>query len=77
MDGGRVFASLEPGETKNVNVFLGRMTALVQRARELKLDIARAIVTVDAVDFTDGVPWNSDDRAVRDNPIRATPIPRQ
>lgn len=77
VDGGRVFAALQPGETKDVNVFLGRITALVQRARELKLDIARAIVTVDAVDFTDGVPWNSGDQPVRDNPIRATPVPRQ
>lgn len=77
VDGGRVFAPLEPGETKTVNVFLGRMTALIQRARELKLEIARAIVTVDSVDFSDGVPWNADGPPVRDNPIRATPVPRQ
>ncbi len=77
VDGGRAFAALEPGETKNVNVFLGRMTALVQRARELKLAVARAIVTVDSVDFSDGVKWNRDEPAAQDIPTRPSPVPRQ
>ena len=75
VDGGRVFAVLQPGETKGVNVFLGRMTALLQRARELKLAVARAIVTVDSVDFSDGVQWNRDEQAAQDIPARPTPVP--
>ena len=59
-DGGHVFVKLEPGDRKNVDVFLGRRRALTQFARELKLDIARAIVTVEAVDFRDGTQWTGD-----------------
>ena len=77
VDGGRVFAALEPGEIKPVNVFLGRMTALVQRARELKLAVARAIVTADSVDFSDGVQWNRDEQAAQDIPARPTPVPQR
>lgn len=60
VDGGPVFAKLEPGDRKSVDVFLGRMQALTQRARELKLEIARAIVTVESVAFSDGTQWNGD-----------------
>lgn len=60
VDGGHVFAKLEPGDRKSVDVFLGRMQALRQRAQELKLEIARAIVTVEAVEFTDGTQWTGD-----------------
>ena len=72
-DGGHVFAKLEPGEKKSVDVFLGRRTALVQVARELKLDIARAIVTVEAVDYVDGTQWTGDP-PIEDLPIRPLPI---
>lgn len=77
VDGGRVFAALEPGEIKSVNVFLGRITALVQRARELKLAVARAIVTVDSVDFSDGVQWNRGEQSAQDIPTRPTPVPQR
>ena len=59
-DGGHVFAKLEPGEKKMIDVFLGRRSALVQLARELKLGVARAIVTVESVDFVDGTQWTGD-----------------
>jgi hypothetical protein len=49
---------LEPGERKDMNVFLGRMAALTRRAKELKQDVARAIVFIDFVDFTDGTRWD-------------------
>jgi hypothetical protein len=74
-DGGHVFVKLDPGDKKNVDVFLGRRSALSQLARELKLDIARAIVTVEAVDFSDGTQWTGDPPAV-DIPIEPRPIPR-
>ncbi len=74
-DGGHVFVKLEPGEKKSVDVFLGRRSALTQFAREMKLDIARAIVTVEAVDFSDGTQWTGDPPTV-DTPITPRPIPR-
>ena len=74
-DGGHVFVKLEPGDKKNVDVFLGRKSALTQLARELKLDIARAIVTVEAVDFSDGTQWTGDPPAVG-IPIDVRPIPK-
>lgn len=73
-DGGHVFVKLEPGDKKSVDVFLGRRSALTQLARELKLHIARAIVTVEAVDFADGTQWTGDPPAV-DIPITPRPIP--
>jgi hypothetical protein len=75
VDGGRVFAALEPGEIKSINVFLGRMTALIQRARELRVGVARAIVTVDSVDFSNGIQWTRDEQPVWDIPIDVRPVP--
>jgi hypothetical protein len=79
VDGGQVFAMLEPGEKKTIDVFLGRMTALTQRARELKLGVARAIVTVESVDYTDGAQWTEDRRGdvpLLDQPVRPAPLPK-
>jgi hypothetical protein len=75
VDGGNIFAKLEPGDRKSVDVFLGRMSAMTQRARELKLEVARAIVTVESVDFSDGTQW-SGDQPERDTPIGPRPIPK-
>jgi hypothetical protein len=74
-DGGHVFVKLEPGDKKNVDVFLGRRSALAQLARELKLDFARAIVTVEAVDFRDGSQWTGDPPVVG-VPEQPQPAPR-
>ena len=74
-DGGHVFVKLEPGEKQSVDVFLGRRRALTQLAKELKLEVARAIVTVEAVEFSDGTQWTGDPPSV-DIPIEPRPIPR-
>jgi hypothetical protein len=74
VDGGHVYARLEPGDRKNVDVFLGRLSALVQRARELKLAVARAVVTVEAVDYSDGSQWLGD-QLIQDIPIQPA-LPR-
>ena len=58
VDGGHVYATIESGERKSVDLFLGRISALKQRAKELKLDVARAIVLVEAVEFSDGTRWD-------------------
>ena len=72
VDGGRVFARLEPGSRKTVDVFLGQMQALRQRAQELKLPVARAIVFVDSVDFSDGTRWEGQQTVLGpgDQPLR-------
>jgi hypothetical protein len=67
VDGNRVYVGLESGERKELDVFLGRMTALTQRAKELKQDVARAIVYVDSVDFADGTRWDPHQQ-LADNP---------
>ena len=75
VDGGHIYAKIEPGDRKSVDVFLGRMQALTQRARELKMQVARAIVTVEAVDFSDGAQWTGDPPNV-DIPIEPRPVPK-
>lgn len=75
VDGGHIYARLEPGDRKNVDVFLGRLSALAQRAKEMKLAIARAVVTVEAVDYADGTQWLGD-QLIQDIPIQPKPIPR-
>lgn len=74
-DGGRVFVKLDPGERKTTDIFLGRIAALTQRARELKLEIARAVIVAEAVDFADGTQW-TDDGPSEGIPIDPRPLPR-
>ena len=64
VDVGRAFVDLEPGERKAVNVFLGQRQALIGRAKELHLSVARAIVFVDSVEFADGTRWAPEEPVV-------------
>jgi len=73
VDGGRAFVKLQPGDRKNVEVFLGRLQALRQRAQNLHLAETRAIVYVDSVDFADGTRWDDHEPLVGpggDQPLR-------
>ncbi|HJT88394.1 MAG TPA: hypothetical protein VJ732_11070 [Bryobacteraceae bacterium] len=72
-DGGRVFAQLDPGGRKKVDVFLGRIPALAQRAKELRQTEARAILYVDSVDFADGTQWNWTEPGL-DIPLQVRPL---
>lgn len=72
VDGGRVFVHLEPGARQQIDAFLGRIRALTQRARELKLNLARAIVTVESVDFSDGTQWTGGP-PTQDIPVQPLP----
>jgi hypothetical protein len=60
VDAGHIFISLEPGEQKGQDVFLGRMQSLNQRVKFDHLEIARAMISVDSVDFVDGSRWTAD-----------------
>ena len=77
VDGGRVFARLGSGERKSVDAFLGRLDGLRQRAQELRLAEARAIIFVDSVDFTDGSQWEGREPVVEiplePGPVRPAP----
>lgn len=64
VDGGHIFAKLNPGERKSVDVFLGRIRALTQRAKELRQQTARAIVFVESVEFSDGTRWDARETVV-------------
>jgi hypothetical protein len=71
VDGGRVFAKLAPGERKSIDVFLGQIRALTQRARELGQTEARAVVYVESVEFPDGTEWDGTEPVV-EIPIQPT-----
>lgn len=58
VDGGTVYVNLKPGDRKSVDVFLGQIRSLTEKAKELHLAVARAIVFVETVDFADGTRWD-------------------
>lgn len=58
VDGGTVYVNLQPGDHKDVGVFLGQRRSLTEKAKELHLTVARAIVYVETVDFSDGTRWD-------------------
>ena len=58
VDGGTVYVNLQPGDHKDIDVFLGQRRSLMQAAQELHLSVARAIVFVESVDFADGTRWD-------------------
>lgn len=72
VDSGHIYLSLEPGDTKRQDVFLGRMQALLERAREDHLQIARALIEVESVDFADGSRWSGDTPVIFEplNPVQ-------
>ncbi len=66
VDGGHIYISIEPGDRKSHDVFLGRMQALNQRVTFDHLDVARATISVESVEFADGSRWEADSPLVFD-----------
>jgi hypothetical protein len=60
VDGGNVYVSLDPGEQKRLDVFLGRIEALSQKLRSIRLEVAWVKITVESAEFTDGSRWDPD-----------------
>jgi hypothetical protein len=60
VDSGHVYISLEPGDRKRLDVFLGRIEALNQKLREMRQQVAWVKVTVESVEFADGSRWDPD-----------------
>ena len=74
VDSGHVYISLDPGEQKRLDVFLGRVAALNQKLREMRRQVAWVKVTVESVEFADGSKWDPDGPVVlEDPPARALP----
>jgi len=61
VDGARIHVALEAGRSKKVDVYLGQIKALQQKAHTMRLDPAVTVLTVASVDFADGTLWNSHD----------------
>jgi hypothetical protein len=57
VDGGRIHVSLEAGTSKKVDVYLGQIKALQQKAHSMRLDPAVTVLTVASTDFADGTIW--------------------
>lgn len=77
VDSGHIYIAMEPGDRKSQDVFLGRMQALNQRAKFDHLEIARAMISVESVEFADGSRWNVDGPVVFDPLPFAEPIPQK
>ena len=60
VDSGHVYVSLDPGEQKRMDVFLGRVDALTQKLRSMGQEVAWVKITVESVDFSDGSSWDPD-----------------
>jgi hypothetical protein len=60
IDTGHIYVSLEPGERKRPDVFLGRIDALNQKLRSMGQPVAWVKVTVESVEFVDGSRWDVD-----------------
>jgi hypothetical protein len=68
VDTGHVYVSLEPGERKRPDVFLGRIDALSEKLRSLRQPVAWVKVTVDSVEFADGSKWDANAPIVIEDP---------
>lgn len=68
IDTGHVYVSLEPGERKRPNVFLGRIDALSQKLRAMQQPVAWVKVTVESVEFVDGSRWDANAPMVIEDP---------
>jgi hypothetical protein len=75
VDTGNVYVSLEPGERKRPDIFLGRIDALSQKLRSMRQPVAWVKVTVESVEFADGSKWDADTPTVIEDPTAAPSIP--
>lgn len=76
VDSGHVYVSLDPGEEKRLDVFLGRVEALSQKLRSMRQAVAWVKITVESVDFADGSRWDPEAPAVIEDPPAAVPSPK-
>jgi hypothetical protein len=72
VDGGYVYTDLEPGQQRRLDVFMGRISALTQKLKSAKRQVAWVKITVEAVEFADGSRWEPDAPVINDpvEPLR-------
>jgi len=72
VDGGYVYTDLEPGQQKRLDLFLGRISALSQKLKSVKREVAWVKITVEAVEFADGSRWEPGVPVINDpvEPVR-------
>ena len=58
VDSGHVYVAIEPGEEKRTDVFLGRVTAMLQKLKSAGQPVAWIRLLVDSVEFEDGTHWD-------------------
>jgi hypothetical protein len=74
VDGGRIHVRLEPGQSRRIDVYLGQVRALEQKAHSLRLNAALTVLSVASADFADGTRWDGEDApAPVDAPIDSFP----
>jgi hypothetical protein len=71
VDSGHVYVSLEPGEQKRLDVFLGRVEALSQKLRSMRQPVAWVKVTVESVEFADASSWDPEAPPMIEDPPAA------
>ncbi len=59
VDSGHIYIALDPGEQKRMDVFLGRIEALTQKAKSAGQDVAWVKLFIDTAEFADGTRWES------------------
>ena len=72
VDGGYLYTDLEPGQQKRLDVFLGRISALSQKLKSARREVAWVKITVEAVEFADGSRWEPGAPLINDpvEPVR-------
>jgi hypothetical protein len=61
VDSRRVPITLEPGETKRMEVHLASVQGSKQKARVSRQEIASVMLFVESAEFSDGTQWNGDE----------------
>jgi len=59
VDSGHIYLTLEPGEQKRLDVFLGRIRALTQKANSAGQEVAWVKLFIDSAEFSDGSRWEA------------------
>jgi len=75
VDSAHVYLDLEPGEEKRLDVFLGRIEALSQKAKSARQEVAWVKLFIDSAEFSDGSRWDMNERLQEVDPP-ALPEPK-
>jgi hypothetical protein len=69
---GSFLVMLAPGQSKRVNIGMGRVQELTNKAHLSRRPVVQATLFVASADFADGTRWSGDEPSIND-PIRPLP----